>query len=436
MGEHELDGATKGLKRNCFPISPLLGAIAGLALVACASGAPARRAASVPPPSTDPATVVVLSFDGFAADYLAHEHLPNFAKLIARGVRADGLVPPFPSKTFPSHYSMATGLYPGHHGIVASSFYDPARHEWFTKESAADGSWFGGEPIWVTAGHHGIRTATYYWPGSEAEIAGARPTYYRVFDVKTPDSTKVDQIAAWLRLPREQRPGLIMAYFPEVDIAGHDYGPASPEVHDALITADRSLGRMLDSLDVRAHDLPTELLVVSDHGMASVTPDRAIYVDDLVRLDSLSFKGERATASIWSEGHQTRLDSVYETLRRTLTNARAYRLAELPARWHTNANPRFGDLLLVADPGYALAVHHPPTPIKPGEHGYDNADPVMRGIFIAAGARFPAGRRIPALDNVVIHPLIAELLGIPPAASLDAPAGELARIPVLPFENR
>jgi predicted AlkP superfamily pyrophosphatase or phosphodiesterase len=364
--------------------------------------------------------VVVLSFDGLGAAYLERAHLSNFEKLAARGARADALIPPFPSKTFPSHYTMATGLFPGHHGIVASQFYDPTRRAWFRGPSVSDGSWFGGEPIWVTASHNGIRSATYYWPGSEAAIEGVRPAYYRVFDATVADSTKVDQIAAWLRLPNEQRPRLIMAYFPEVDVAGHDHGPGSAEVQHALAAANQGLGRMLDSLDARAADLSINVVVVSDHGMALVTPDHAIYIDDVARLDSVLLKNERATASIWTAGNPARTDTIYEQLRAKLTHARVYRRAELPARWNANDNPRFGDLLVVAEPGYALGVHQPPTAIKPGEHGYDPSDASMHGIFIAAGPRFRAGERLPALDNVIIHPLIAELLGIAPAPRIDA----------------
>ena len=409
-----------------FARAVVVGATVASTAVCARPPRPAARAPQLAP------IVIVLSFDGLAERYLGREHLANFEKLIARGERADGLIPPFPSKTFPSHYTMATGLYPGHHGIVGSSFYDPVRREWFRNPaSAGDGSWFGGEPIWVTAVRHGLRSATFYWPGSEAEIEGLRPTYYKAYDPKVADSTKVDQIAAWLRLPDGERPRLIMAYFPEVDVAGHDHGPSSPEVEAALQAADRTLGRMLDSLDARAGALAVYLLVVSDHGMVFVPRDRVMYVDDLVRMDSLIFRGERATASLWST-NPARVDTIYRTLHQLLPHARAYRPAELPARWHTFGNPRFGDLLLVAETSYVLLTHQAPLPIKPGEHGYDPANPAMRGIFIAAGPRFQPGTRIPEIENVVLHPLIAELLGIPSASPIDASRDELGELRLLP----
>jgi len=390
------------------------------------------RAASSQTPSDD-ATVVVLSFDGFAEDYLGRERLPNFQRLMVRGTHADALIPPFPSKTFPSHYTMATGLYPGHHGIVASQFYDPVRKAWFRgNASVGDGNWFGGEPIWVTAERHGIRSATYFWPGSEAAIEGVRPTYYKIFDPKVADSAKVDQIAAWLRAPNEQRPRLVMAYFPEVDTAGHYHGPQSLEVHNALRAADQTLGRMLDSLDARAHDLTIEIVVVSDHGMAAVPKSQVVYLDDAANLDSVLVKNERATASVWSPANHARIDTVYEGLKRALMHARVYRLAALPARWHTDDNPRLGELLIVAEPGWALGSHKPPMPINPGEHGYDNADSSMRGILIAAGPRIPMNQRVPALENVIVYSLIAELLGIPPAPGIDTPSDALRPLRLLP----
>ena len=382
--------------------------------------------------ASDDATVIVLSFDGFAEDYLGRERLPNFQRLMARGIHADALIPPFPSKTFPSHYSMATGLYPGHHGIVASQFYDPARKAWFRgNASVGDGSWFGGEPIWVTAERHGVRSATFFWPGSEAAIEGVRPTYYKVFDPKVADSTKVDQIAAWLREPNEQRPRLIMAYFPEVDTAGHYHGPQSVEVRNLLHAADQTLGRMLDSLDARAHDLAIEIVVVSDHGMAAVPKSHVVYLDDAANLDSVLVKNERATASVWSPASHARIDTIYERLTRAVMHAHVYRLNELPARWHTDGNPRLGELLIVADPGWALGSHNRPMPINPGEHGYDNADSSMRGILIAAGPRFPVNQRIPAVENVIVYSLIAELLGFPPAPGIDTPSDALRPLRLL-----
>jgi predicted AlkP superfamily pyrophosphatase or phosphodiesterase len=264
-------------------------------------------------------------------------------------------------------------------------------------------------------------------------VEGVRPTYYKVFDPKVADSTKVDQIAAWLRVPNEQRPRLVMAYFGEVDAAGHNHGPQSIEVRNALHAADQTLGRLLDSLDARAHDLTIELVVVSDHGMATVPKGQVVYLDDAAKLDSVLVKNERATASVWSPANPARIDTIYERLKRGLTHARVYRLNELPPRWHTDDNPRLGELLIVADPGWALGSHKPPMPINPGEHGYDNADPSMRGILIAAGPRFPVNQRIPAVENVILYSLIAELLGIPPAAVIDTPTDALRPLHLLPI---
>ena len=162
-------------------------------------------------------TVVVLSFDALGDRFLDRDTLPSFRGMMADGVRAP-FRPEFPSKTFPNHYSMATGLPPGRHGIAINQFFDPVRGEWFRRTSANDGSFFRGEPIWVSAERAGIPAAAYFWTGSEAEIGGVRPSYWYPFDATVPDETKIAQTMKWLRLPSDKRPKLIMMYSGVVDV--------------------------------------------------------------------------------------------------------------------------------------------------------------------------------------------------------------------------
>src|SRR5262245_26877837 len=183
-------------------------------------------------------TIVVVSFDALGDRYLDRDTLPNFRRLTAEGVRAP-FRPQFPSKTFPNHYSMATGLTPGEHGIVVNSFYDPAMEAMFLRTSASEGKWFGGEPIWVTAERAGVRTAAYFWTGSEAEMRGVRRWKWRMLDENVPDSTKFGQIRTWLRKPAATRPHLVMMYSGVVDRPSHRYGPDSRQAFDAVRTADR-----------------------------------------------------------------------------------------------------------------------------------------------------------------------------------------------------
>src|SRR4051794_5765706 len=191
------------------------GVLAFAALLAGCS----RTQSATQKPATLP-TVIVVSFDALGDRFLDRDTLPSFRRLMIEGVRAP-FRPEFPSKTFPNHYSMATGLTPGQHGITINQFFDPIRGEWFRRTSAGDGSFFAGEPIWLTAERAGIRTAAYFWTGSEAEIGGRRPSFWYPFDATVADTIKIRQIVQWLRLPDAQRPHLLMMYSGVVDVPGH-----------------------------------------------------------------------------------------------------------------------------------------------------------------------------------------------------------------------
>jgi len=292
-----------------------------------------------------------------------------------------------------------------------------------------DSSWFGEEPIWVTAERQGVRTAVFYWTGSEAAVGGVRPSHYRVFDARVADSTKVDQVAAWLRLPAAERPRLVMAYFPRVDEAGHLSGPDAPETRAALRAADRAVARLLDSLRAMPPSLGVDLVVVSDHGMVPVSRERVVELARLAPLGRLLVANERTVVSLWARdggaAGRALLDSTYDALRRAVAHARVYRVGELPAAWHAAGNRRLGDLVVAADEGYVLGTDTVPASVRRGEHGYDPALPSMQGIFLARGPHFRRGVRIPALEHVALYPLLAHLLGVRPAAPLD---GDLAPV--------
>jgi alkaline phosphatase D len=399
-----------------------LRAIAAVALLALAACAPRGTPNAQAPSPNERPYVVLISFDGFRHDYLDRVRAPNFERIAKGGVRARALIPGFPSKTFPNHYSLVTGLYPGHHGIVNNRFYDPARNAWYGMSdtlTVRDGSWYGGEPIWVTAERQGVRAASYYWPGSEAAIRGVRPSYYKTYDGKVPDSTRVDGAIQWLRLPAEQRPHLVLLYFSDVDDAGHAHGPASVQVDSAVATVDRALGRLLDSLNVLPIRGRVNVVLVSDHGMAPLDPQGAIYVDDLISLDGIrSSLGE--VASLWFGGDSARIEASYAALARGLQHARVYRRSELPARWHVDGNPRIGDLIIVPDQGYSVRQRSAGTrPLSGGAHGYAPERPDMQGIFLAAGPQVKPAGMIPALENVHVYPFLAAMLRLQPAPSID-----------------
>jgi predicted AlkP superfamily pyrophosphatase or phosphodiesterase len=330
--------------------------------------------------------------------------------MMAEGVRAP-FRPEFPSKTFPNHYSMATGLTPGQHGITINQFFDPVRGEWFRRTSANDGSFFGGEPIWVSAERAGIRTAAYFWTGSEAEIKGTRPSYWYPFDATVPDSMKIQQITRWLRLPEGERPRLILMYSGVVDVPSHRYGPDSPQAHAGLRAADRVLSTLQDSLKPFA-TLSVDLIVVSDHGMVFVPREHDIDMDSLLPKRGVLVDDEHATLSVWADPANPGidLDSLTAVYRRTVPHSRIFRPGEFPPEWKTEQNRRFGDIFLLADAGYEFVTTNPPAVYTLGEHGYDPSTPEMTGIFLATGPDFKAGVRLSSRENRTLHDLLARLL--------------------------
>jgi predicted AlkP superfamily pyrophosphatase or phosphodiesterase len=379
------------------------GALAVL-IAGCSRSVPrSEQPASLP-------TIVVVSFDALGDRFLDRDTLPAFRRMISEGVRAP-FKPEFPSKTFPNHYSMASGLPPGQHGIVINQFFDPARKEWFLRTSGSDGSFFGGEPIWVPAERAGIRTAAYFWTGSEAEIGGVRPSYWLPYNAAVPDADKIRETMRWLRLPDAKRPHLIMMYSGVVDVAGHGAGPDSPRAYAAVRTADRTLAALRDSL-AQFPTLGVDLIVVSDHGLVAVPREHDIALDSLMPKRGALLDDEHATFSIWQDpaGPTLNLDSLAAEYRRKVPHMRLFRPGNFPAEWQTGQNRRFGDLFMLADPGYEFITSVPRSLYTLGEHGYDPATPDMMGMFIAAGPDFRSGVRLNARENRTLHDLLARLL--------------------------
>ncbi|HEU5209275.1 MAG TPA: ectonucleotide pyrophosphatase/phosphodiesterase [Longimicrobiales bacterium] len=393
-------------------------AAALLLLGACASGQP--------PTQSRPADryLVLISFDGFRSDYLDRGLTPTLDSLAGAGIRADSLIPLQPAKTFPNHYSIATGLYPGEHGIVANTFYDPARDAWYSPASRAaveDGTWYRGEPIWVTAQRQGLRTGTMFWIGSEADVAGVRPTYWKRFDAGMPDEARVDTVLSWLRLPDAERPRLLTLYFEMTDDAGSRYGPSSPQANAAVARADSMVHRLIHG----ARELPfasdINYVVVSDHGMAD-TRD-AVFLAEHVDTIGLRFATHGPFAFLYLDGDTTRMDSMRAALE-SVPHVAVYERDELPDEWRWN-DPRMGDLVLVAEPYWQIGRARMPVPPH-GAHGWPPGTPGMGAIFLASGPDVRAAGRIPAFENVHIHPFLARLLGIEPAPDISGDAAVLA----------
>jgi len=365
--------------------------------------------------------VVLVSLDGFRYDYAQRYGAKNLQAIAKAGASApDGMVPSYPSITFPNHYTLVTGLYPEHHGIVANSFYDPvrkARYSYTDPVSNTDGSWYGGTPLWVLAEQQGMRAACFFWPGSEAAIQGVRPSYYLHFDTHYPDEKRIDQVIEWLKLPPELRPHFITLYYYEPDHSGHQFGPDSPEVAAAVHHVDDLIGRLHADLD--ALHLPIDLIVVSDHGMAKV---QGGWIDldqyaDLSNFDTdgslLYPKGNPAEAEAAAE-------KAYNQLKKADSRFTVYRRAKVPAALDFNLNPREGDPVIVPTGPYLIRAHAPaevtsPRPPPLGMHGYDPATMQdMRAIFYAVGPDIRPDTTVRPFENVNVYPLIAQILGLDP----------------------
>jgi predicted AlkP superfamily pyrophosphatase or phosphodiesterase len=401
--------------------------ISRLLLSVCVLLATASSLVAQTQPITDlRPTVILVSLDGFRYDYLEKYKPSNLNYLARKGVRAKWMIPSFPSKTFPNHYTIATGLYPQNHGIVENNIYDSRFDKIFTlsdRKEIQKGRWWLGEPIWVTAQKQGQKTASIFFPGTEAEIAGLRPTYWKPYDQKMPDDARVDAILGWLDLPAAERPTFLALYFSDVDDAGHAQGPDSQETRVAVLNVDKSVGRLVAGLRARNILAPLSLIIVSDHGMASVDFNDAIILDELfdTQLAERIF-WTREIISIFPKAGKE--DEIYETLKSHLPpEARVYRKAELPARFHYSRSPRIAPLLVLPEEGWILTNRKSFEEMKSkgdmkhlkGAHGYDNQLTSMRAIFIAHGRRFKKGKVVEPFENVQVYNIMTKLLGLKPA---------------------
>ena len=367
-----------------------------------------------------PAPVILIGLDAFRWDFRSLTDTPALDRIADGGVVAEWMVPVFPTKTFPSHYSMATGLYPEHHGIVANTMFDPELDAWFRlsdRNAVMDGRWWEGEPIWVTAAKRGLETAAYFWPGTEAAIQGIRPGRWKPYVHTTPNDIRVDTVLSWLDLPPDERPSLITMYFADVDDATHAWGTEAPETRAAIREVDRAVGRLLAGLEARGLLGRVNLVIVSDHGMADVSRDRVVFLDDFVDPASVRVIDPSPLASILPEPGDE--DRVYEALAGRSPHLAVYRRGETPERWHFRDHRRIQPLQALADDGWSISTRsyfgaHPQA-YRGATHGYDNALPSMRATFLAAGPAFRRGVTVPAFQSIHVYALLCELLGLTPA---------------------
>lgn len=370
--------------------------------------------------------VVLISVDGFRYDYADRFNAENLQRLSGGGVRATAMQPSFPSLTFPNHYSLITGLYPAHHGLVDNTFYDRKRKEEYRIGSPAvtDGSWYGGTPLWVLAAQQQMVSASYFWVASEAEIQGIRPAYYYKYHEKTGIDQRIQTVVNWLKLPAEDRPHLITFYFPEVDHAGHRRGPESDSTRKMVKFVDQGIARLVKEVD-KLH-LQVNYILVSDHGMTmsdTVTAHKIVVPRAFTAGSTVTFGNEKI---MLYNNNEQQVRETYDSLKRHQEHYTVYLKQEMPARWHYGQEDqydRIGDIVLVAEPGYLFYNDNPTAENYPGHHGYDNNLADMHAVFMAWGPAFKPHFRTGTFENVHVYPLVAELLGLRITAPID---GKLA----------
>ncbi|HWZ52691.1 MAG TPA: ectonucleotide pyrophosphatase/phosphodiesterase [Granulicella sp.] len=351
--------------------------------------------------------VILVSLDGFRYDYPTKYGAPHLQSMAALGASApDGMLPSFPSLTFPNHLSLVTGLYPEHHGIVGNSFYDPARNATYVyanSDTNSDGSWYSGTPLWSLAEQQGMRSACLFWPGSEAQIDGKRPSFYLHYNDHLDDETRIAQVIAWLNLPPEQRPHFITLYYSNVDHMGHAYGPDSDEVRAAVHHVDDMIGELQSKL-ATLH-LPVDLIVVADHGMVTLKGD-PINLGQFAHLDGIHTEGSQLYPK--TEAEAARLYAEFKS--HPDPRFSVYRRADLPAQLHFKSNLREGDPVIVPNGPYILTTN-PGGHRMVGSHGFDPSTmPEMKAIFFADGPDVKPGAKLAPFENINLYPLITHIL--------------------------
>jgi predicted AlkP superfamily pyrophosphatase or phosphodiesterase len=362
----------------------------------------------------------MVAIDGWRWDYTERFKPAALGRLAAEGVRAEGLIPVFPSKTFPNHYSLVTGLHAARHGITSNNMVDPDLPGRFTlsnRDVQQDPRWWGGEPLWVTVERQGQIAATMFWPGSDVMIAGDRPTYWKPYDDDFPNEARVDALLDWLDEPEARRPTFLTLYFSDVDSAGHEAGPESETTRLAALAVDRMIARLVAG--VNALDLKPRVnyVLVSDHGMSQLSPERVIVLDDYIDISSVDIIDTAPIVGLNPKPGVSE-DAVYAALKDKHPALEVYRRGELPEQYGLRDHPRMPLIIGVADDGW-----HPTTRerLREGEefhlgnHGYDPAHRSMHGLFIASGPQFKRGIVVPAFSNLHVYDLVCKVLGIKPA---------------------
>ena len=379
--------------------------------------------------------LLLISIDGFGWNYRDLYDTPALDRIAAAGIQAKSLRPAFPTLTFPNHFSIATGLYPAQHGIVANHFPNASRDAWYhiwDRAAVEDGSWYAGEPIWVTAERHGMVSAAFYFVGTEAPVSGIRPSHWHAYDETVSASERVDQVLDWLRLPEEQRPHVITLYFENVDDAGHEFGPGSPELERAVTLIDNEIGRLQRGVEALGLGERIAYFVVSDHGQAGYAPlDTVLVLEDHIDLDGLTVQESGSYAWIYQDApDRDAAVRIRDSINRSWPHGVALLREDTPQAWRVSDSARYPEIFVVPDLHYAVVetrddLRH----IHRGDHGWAPENIAMHGFFVASAPGMSTGRTLGTVEVVDLYSLMLRILGIRDPkqrgdAALDATLGD------------
>jgi predicted AlkP superfamily pyrophosphatase or phosphodiesterase len=368
--------------------------------------------------------LLLLSLDGFRWDYLDRfpAETPNLRRLRAEGASARGLIPPFPSNTFPGHYTLVTGLTPSRHGMLNNNMFDAATGTAFRSNQPLfnqDARWWGGEPIWNTATRQGRVSACYFWPGSEAPVGGLRPALYKNFNASLDFETRLEEMAGWLDLPEGQRPAVITFYIEEANSVGHRYGPDSPEIQAIVKQVDAQVAALRERLERGGRRL--NLVIVSDHGMTPVDLEHVLVLENYLDVAAVQIDFEGSVVGLRPfDGNVERLIAALAAL--PPERARAYAAADLPGHLKIDpGHPRVPPVWILPAEGWRVyrqstVDRAPQLPPVRGDHGYDPRLESMQGILIAHGPAFRGdGTVVDAVESIHVYNLLCAALGLQPA---------------------
>ncbi|MEQ8238245.1 MAG: ectonucleotide pyrophosphatase/phosphodiesterase [Cyclobacteriaceae bacterium] len=358
--------------------------------------------------------VILVSIDGFRHDYIKKYSAKNLEQMKAEGASTVKMFPSFPSKTFPNHYSIVTGMLPANHGLVSNEFYSRSKRKKYAirnKKEVQDSSWYGGVPLWSLAEQQGMLSASYFWVGSEANILGARPTYYKTYNGAVSNADRVKGVLDWLDLPKEKRPHFITLYFSIIDDYGHRYGPESDKMFEAVGQIDSLMGVLRKGIEETK--LPVFLAVTSDHGMSEIS--RGVILSELVDLGNSEVYYSTPTMIYTESKEETQ--RIFEVLD-TVTLFKTYKREDLPQHWKYNNSDRVGDILIVNEA--PLIILAKPSKVSGGTHGFDPfANDEMSTIFLIEGPDIKKGFEVAPFQNIHIYPFLASILGLEYSHQID-----------------